>query len=58
MLFQADMPAILVEIGFVTNKSEARRLRRRDFPTAVANGIAEGVLRYRDNHARSLIAGR
>jgi N-acetylmuramoyl-L-alanine amidase len=58
VLFQADMPAILVEIGFVTNKSEARRLRRRDFPTAVANGIAEGVLRYRDNHARSLIAGR
>lgn len=58
VLFQADMPAILVEIGFVTNKTEARRLRKREFPDVVAKGIAEGVLRYRDNHARSLVAGR
>lgn len=58
VLFQADMPAILVEIGFVTNRSEARRLRKREFPRVVADGIAEGVLRYRDNHARSIVAGR
>ena len=27
MLFLSNMPAILVEAGFVTNKSDAKRLR-------------------------------
>jgi N-acetylmuramoyl-L-alanine amidase len=58
VLFQADMPAILVEIGFVTNRTEARRLRRRNFPRVVAEGIAKGILDYRDRHARSIVAGR
>jgi N-acetylmuramoyl-L-alanine amidase len=58
VLFQADMPAILVETGFVTNRSEARRLRKREFPRVAADGIAAGILRYRDNHARSLVARR
>ncbi len=57
VLFQADMPAILVEVGFVTNKSEARRLKTRGFARAVADGIARGVVRYRDRHAR-MVAGR
>ena len=57
VLFQADMPAILVEVGFITNKSEARRLKTRGFARAVADGIAGGVVRYRDRHAR-MVAGR
>ena len=58
VLFQADMPAILVELGFVSHKSESSRLRKRSFPKVAARGIAEGILRYRDNHARSIVAGR
>ena len=57
VLFQADMPAILVEVGFVTNKSEAKRLKTRAFARAVADGIAGAVVRYRDRHAR-MVAGR
>ena len=57
VLFQADMPAILVEVGFVTNKSEAKRLETRGFARAVADGIARGLVRYRDRHAR-MVAGR
>ena len=57
VLFQADMPAILVEVGFVTNKSEIKRLQTRGFARAVADGIARGVVRYRDRHAR-MVAGR
>ncbi len=57
VLFQADRPAILVEVGFVTNKSEAKRLKTRAFARAVADGIAGAVVRYRDRHAR-MVAGR
>ncbi|MBW2413026.1 MAG: N-acetylmuramoyl-L-alanine amidase [Deltaproteobacteria bacterium] len=58
VLFQADMPAILVEVGFVTNRSESKRLRGRAFARTVSDGIAAGILRYRDSHARSIVAGR
>jgi N-acetylmuramoyl-L-alanine amidase len=58
VLFQADMPAILVEVGFVTNRTEAGRLASAEFARVAARGLARGVLGYRDQHARSLIAGR
>ncbi len=58
VLFQADMPAILVEVGFLTHRSEAKRLDTRRFARAVADGIARGVIQYRDRHARSLVAER
>lgn len=58
VLFMADMPAILVELGFVTHRDEARRLASRDYARAAAAGIAAGILRYRDAHGRSLVAGR
>jgi N-acetylmuramoyl-L-alanine amidase len=58
VLFQADMPAILVEVGFVTNRTEAGRMASQPFAHEAALGLARGILSYRDQHARSLIAGR
>lgn len=58
VLFQADMPAILVEVGFVSNPAEAKRLRSGAFARKAAQGIAEGVGAYRDQHARRLVARR
>lgn len=58
VLFQADMPAILVEVGFVSNPAEAKRLRSGAFARKAAQGIAEGVSAYRDQHARRLVARR
>ena len=58
VLFQADMPAILVEVGFVTNRAEAGRMAGSSFAREAALGLARGILSYRDQHARSLIAGR
>jgi N-acetylmuramoyl-L-alanine amidase len=58
VLFQADMPAILVEVGFVTNRAEAGRMASAAFAREAALGLARGILSYRDHHARSLIAGR
>ena len=58
VLFMADMPAILVEVGFLSNRAEARRMKSKTFASMAAAGIADGILRYRDDHARRLVAGR
>jgi N-acetylmuramoyl-L-alanine amidase len=58
VLFMADMPAVLVEVGFVTHPKEARRLGTKAFAQSAADGIAEGILAYRGEHARRLVAGR
>ena len=58
VLFMADMPAILVEVGFLSNRAEAKRMGSRTFAKTAAAGIASGLVRYRDEHARRLVAGR
>ena len=58
VLFTADMPAILVEVGFVSNRAEASRMKTQGFANEAAEGIARGVLQYREEHARRLLAGR
>jgi len=58
VLFQADMPAILVEVGFVSNPAEVRRLSSRAFARIAAEGIADGVSAYREQQARRLVARR
>jgi N-acetylmuramoyl-L-alanine amidase len=58
VLFMADMPAVLVEVGFLSNRSEGKRLGRDDFTRSAADGIARGILAYRDEHARRLLAER
>lgn len=58
VLFQADMPAILVEVGFVSNPAEGKRLATTAFARAAAEGIANGVSSYREQHARRIVARR
>ena len=48
VLFLSNMPAILVEAGFLTNRDEARRLRRGDYLDRIATQITAGLVRYRD----------
>jgi N-acetylmuramoyl-L-alanine amidase len=48
VLFLSNMPAILIEAGFVTNKTDAKRLRDAKYLDAVASEIAAGIERYRD----------
>lgn len=43
----ATMPAILVEGGFVSNSSERNRMKSGWFRDAVAQGVADGIQRYR-----------
>jgi N-acetylmuramoyl-L-alanine amidase len=58
VLFSAEMPAVLVEVGFLSNRRESARMGAKAFVEAAADGITRGVLTYRDDHARRLLAGR
>ncbi|MBO8143951.1 MAG: N-acetylmuramoyl-L-alanine amidase [Thermodesulfobacterium sp.] len=46
VLVGTRMPAILVEVGFITNSKEERRLRDSHYLEMVAEGIAKGVEIY------------
>lgn len=46
VLREATMPAILVEVGYVSNHEEAARLREPSYRRDIATGIADGVLAY------------
>ena len=37
------MPAVLVEIGFITNKNEAQHLKKNSHQETIADGIADGI---------------
>lgn len=46
VLVGAQMPSILVEMAFLTNRSEARRLKTRKFRQNIAEGIAMGIFKF------------
>lgn len=46
VLWRASMPSILVEAGFITNRTEERRLRDRAYISRMAESIADGVMNY------------
>lgn len=46
VLVGTDMAAILVEIGFVSNHDEARRLRDPGYQKFLADGISSGIEQY------------
>lgn len=47
VLFLTNMPAILVEVGFLTHRTEARRLRDEGYLADLGAQIAEGVVLYK-----------
>ncbi|MEM7413577.1 MAG: N-acetylmuramoyl-L-alanine amidase [Myxococcota bacterium] len=51
VLFLSGMPAVLVESGFVTHRGESKRLRDPGYIDAVAEGIADALVEYRDDTA-------
>jgi len=46
VLVGAQMPSILVEVGYISNPSERSRLMKVDYQNRIAKGIAEGVSNY------------
>lgn len=50
------MPAILTEVGFVTNATEAAKLNTNSYQNTLANAITDGAIKYlKDNVRLSLI---
>jgi len=49
VLFLSSMPSILVEAGFLTNRSDAKLLGSDVYLDLLADTIADGVVRYRDS---------
>jgi N-acetylmuramoyl-L-alanine amidase len=47
VLIGADMPAILVETGFITNPAERALLLSKDYQEQLALGIVAGIERYK-----------
>lgn len=58
ILKYVDMPAVIVQCGFITNKSDAEKLENEKFRSDMANGISEGILQFIDNNRDELIKDR
>lgn len=43
---QSTMPSVLVEVGFITNKDEAKKMQTDDFRKKAAEAIFEGIVEY------------
>lgn len=46
VLVGAQMPAVLVEIGFISHPMEAKRMVDKVYQKNLAQGVADGILRY------------
>lgn len=46
VLVGAQMPSVLVEVGFITNPTEAQRLVNTQYQNRIATGLADGIERY------------
>lgn len=49
VLSGTKVPAILIEVGFLTNLKEARKLAKKGYQRQIATGIAKGVEEYLAN---------
>jgi len=54
VLVGAEMPAILVETGYITHPREKKRLVDPRYQDLLAKGIAEGIARYLRNREKEL----
>jgi N-acetylmuramoyl-L-alanine amidase len=47
VLIGANMPAVLVELGYITNADEAKRLSSEAYMHSLAQGMADGIAAYK-----------
>ena len=53
VLAGARMPAVLVEVGFISHPEEARRLRSREYQERIADAVAVGIKAFRAETLRA-----
>ena len=54
VLHDTNMPSILVEVGFVTNRQEGRHLKGKVYRKWLAESIARGIHDYLEEMAPSI----
>ena len=51
VLVGANMPAVLIEMGFITNPEQEKQLQADEFQNNVIQGLVEAITRFRDARA-------
>ena len=49
VLIGANMPSVLAEIAFVTNRQEGRLLKSTNYRQKIAEALLAGILRYQQS---------
>ena len=57
VLIGASMPNVLVEVGFISNPNEERKLKSVSYRKKVAKGIYSGIMRFRKSREQVLAEG-
>jgi N-acetylmuramoyl-L-alanine amidase len=52
VLVGANMPAVLVEMGFITNPTEEKRLNTPDYQSQIVNALLSAVVRFKATSER------
>jgi len=55
--YNASMPNVLVEVGFISNPNEERKLKSAAYRQKVAKGIYSGIMRFRKSREEVLAEG-
>ena len=58
VLIGASMPNLLLEVGFLTNKSEAQLLNKSSYRKEFAKGIYNGIEQYVKNYEQTYLENR
>jgi N-acetylmuramoyl-L-alanine amidase len=53
VLVGANMPAVLVEMGFITNAEQERQLASDAFQSSIVQALVDSIIRYRDRQTGS-----
>jgi N-acetylmuramoyl-L-alanine amidase len=57
VLVGANMPAVLVEMGFITNAAQEKQLTSDDFQNRVVQALVGAITRFRDAHVPAPVSG-
>jgi N-acetylmuramoyl-L-alanine amidase len=58
VLESANMPAVMLEIGYLTNPAQEKQIASGEFQAAIVQGLVEAIVRFRDVVAPSEGASR
>jgi N-acetylmuramoyl-L-alanine amidase len=57
VLVGANMPAVLVEMGFITNPAQEKQLQSDEFQNLIVQALVESISRFRDTHGAGRLPG-